>query len=132
MMTTINPDLRYRALWLVVGYLLIALVIYLSLSSSPVTIDTHLPYQDKFFHFIAYFCLTFWFMQIYHIRHHVILWGIFLFCLGVLLEYLQGFDANRYSEAADIIANTLGVIGGIGLSMTPLRFTLLKLERYLS
>jgi len=110
MMQTANPELRFRALWLVVGYLLIVLVIYLSLSSSPVTIDTGLPYEDKLFHFVAYFTLTFWFVQIYHIRHHVILWGIFLLCLGMLLEYLQGFDANRYSEAADMIANTLGVI----------------------
>jgi VanZ family protein len=48
----------------------------------------------------------------------------------VLLEYLQGFDSNRYSEVADMFANTLGIIAGVGLAMTPLRFTLQKLEHY--
>ena len=129
-MQSMNPELRYRKLWLIIGYLLIVLVIFLSLTSSPVEIDTSLPYEDKLFHMIAYFVLTFWFMQIYHIRHHVIRWVVFFFCLGMLLEYLQGFDSNRYSEVADVFANTLGVIAGVGLAMTPLRFTLQKLEHY--
>jgi VanZ family protein len=50
----------------------------------------------------------------------------------MLLEYLQGFDADRYSEMADMVANTLGVMVGVGLSATPLRYTLVKLERYIS
>jgi len=132
MMQATNPELRYRKLWLIIGYLLIFLVIFLSLTSNPVDIDTDLPYQDKLFHAIAYFSLTFWFMQIYHIRHHIVQWAVFFLCLGLLLEYLQGFDANRYSEMADMVANTLGVMVGVGLSMTPLRYTLVKLERYLS
>ena len=127
-----NPVLRYHSLWLVIGYLLITLVIYLSLSSSPFEIDTDLPYQDKLFHFVAYFAVTFWFMQIYHIRHHVIVLVIIFLCLGMVMEYLQGFDANRYSEAADMIANTTGVMAAVGLSMTPLRYILVKLERYIS
>ena len=126
-----DPVLRYRLLWLVIGYLLITLVIYLSLSSSPLEIDTNLPYQDKLFHFIAYFVVTFWFVQIYHIRRHVIMLVIVVLCLGVTMEYLQGFDSNRYSEAADMIANTMGVMAAVGLSMTPLRYTLVKLERYI-
>ena len=79
-----NPELRYRKLWLIIGYMLIALVIFLSLTSSPVRINTHLPYQDKLFHALAYFSLTFWFMQIYHIRHHVFRWIMFFLCLGLL------------------------------------------------
>lgn len=131
-MTAINPDLRFRKLWLAIGYLLIVLVIYLSLSSSPVTIDTNLPYEDKLFHFIAYFVLTFWFMQIYHIRHYVIAWVALFLCLGLTMEYLQGFNPYRYSETADMAANTLGVMAGFGLSITPLRYILVKLERYIS
>ena len=130
-MTLQNPDLRYRKLWLVVGYMMVMLVIYLSLTSKPVDIDTSLPYQDKLFHALAYFVLTFWFMQIYHIRNHVLQWVVFFLCLGLLLEYLQGFDPNRYSEVGDMIANTLGVVAGVALSMTPLRYMLVKLERYM-
>ena len=130
-MQTTNPDLRYRKLWLIIGYMLIIAVIYLSLTSSPVVIDTSLPYEDKLLHLLAYFALTFWFMQIYHIRHHIIMWVAFFLCLGMVLEYLQGYDPNRYSEVADMVANTLGVLAGVGLAMTPLRYVLVKFERYL-
>lgn len=130
-MQVVNPDLRYRKLWLGIGYFLIILVIFLSLTSSPVEIDTELPYQDKLFHALAYFSLTFWFMQIYHIKHHVIRWAIFFLSLGLLLEYLQSFDPERYSEVGDMVANALGVMLGVGLSMTPLRYILLKFERYI-
>ena len=130
-MQAVNPDLRYRKLWLGIGYFLIILVIFLSLTSSPVEIDTELPYLDKLFHALAYFSLTFWFMQIYHIKHHVIRWAIFFLSLGLLLEYLQSFDPERYSEVGDMVANTLGVMLGVGLSMTPLRYILVKFERYI-
>jgi VanZ family protein len=126
-----NPELHYRRLWLIIGYGLVALVVYLSLTSSPVQFDADIPYQDKLFHALAYFSLTFWFMQIYHIRRHVLWWVIFFLSLGLLLEYLQGFDPRRYREIGDMIANTLGVAAGVGLSMTPLRYTLVKLERYI-
>ncbi|MGD2052752.1 MAG: VanZ family protein [Gammaproteobacteria bacterium] len=130
-MEKLNPDLRYRKLWLLIGYLMIALVIYLSLTSSPLQIDANLPYQDKVFHALAYFVLTFWFMQIYHIRHHVVRWLVFFLCLGLLLEYLQGFDPHRFSEMGDMVANALGVMLAAGLSMTPLRYALTRLERHL-
>jgi len=130
-MEMMNPELRYRKLWLIIGYFLIILVIFLSLTSSPVHIDTSLPYQDKLFHALAYFLLTFWFMQIYHIKHHVFQWVIFFLCLGLLLEYLQGFDSERYSELADMVANAVGVIVAVGLARTPLRFSLMKLESYI-
>lgn len=127
-----NPELRYRKLWLGIGYLLIVVVVYLSLTSNPVQIDTSLPYQDKLFHALAYFFMTFWFMQIYHIRHHVFQWVIFFISLGLLLEYLQGFDSNRFSEVGDMIANTLGVMVAVALAWTPLRFILARFERYIT
>ena len=131
-MEMMNPELRYRKLWLSIGYLLIVVVVFLSLTSNPVHVDTNLPYQDKLFHALAYFSLTFWFMQIYHIRHHVFQWMIFFLCLGLLLEFLQGFDSNRYSEVGDMIANTLGVVAAAALARTPLRYILVRLERYIS
>lgn len=130
-MEMMNPELRYRKLWLIIGYFLIALVVYLSLTSSPVDIDTDLPFQDKLFHTLAYFTLMIWFLQIYHVKHDVFQWVIFFLCLGLLLEYLQSFDPKRYSEVGDMVANTLGVMLGAGLSMTPLRYTLVKFERYI-
>ena len=131
-MVAVNPDFRFRVLWLVIGYLLIALVVFLSLTSSPVKIDTNLPYQDKLFHTLAYFVLTFWFMQIYHIRHHQFAWAIFFMCLGLLLEYFQSFDPQRYSEAGDMVANVLGVGAAVILSGTRFRFMLVNFERYIT
>ena len=129
MMAETNPDLRYRKLWLFIGYALIALVVYLSLTSSPVHIDTELPYQDKLLHVLAYFGLTFWFLQIYHIRRHRFVWVVIFTGLGLLLEVLQGFDPNRYSEAGDMLANALGVVAAVMLSTTRLRFMLANFER---
>jgi len=131
-MEIMNPELRYRKLWLSIGYLLIVVVVFLSLTSNPVQVDTDLPYQDKLFHALAYFSLTFWFMQIYHIRHHVFQWAIFFLCLGLLLEFFQGFDSKRYSEVGDMVANTLGVAAALVLSRTRVRFMLVRFERYIT
>ena len=128
-MSAMNPQLRYRGLWLLIGYLLIVLVVYLSLVSSPIEIDTRLPYQDKLFHTFAYFTLTFWFMQIYHIRQHVLFWLIFFLCLGFFMEYLQSFDAGRQSEFGDMLANTLGVLLALVMSRTRMKFMLAGFER---
>ena len=130
MMAAVNPDLRYRRLWLFIGYGLIATVVYLSLTGTPVQIDTGLPYQDKLMHALAYFALTFWFLQIYHIRHHRFGWVVFFIGLGLLLEYLQGFDPNRYSETGDMLANALGAVVAVMLSATRLRFMLVNFERH--
>ena len=112
--------------------MLIVLVVYLSLTSNPVQIDTGLPYQDKLLHMLAYFTLSFWFMQLYHVRPHVYFWlGFFLF-LGFLMEYLQGYDSARYAEAADMAANALGVVAALLLSRTRLKFILLRFERFIT
>jgi len=128
-MEAVNPELRYRTFWLIIGYLLIALVVFLSLTSKPVQIDTNLPYQDKLLHALAYFVLTFWFMQIYHTRHQVFRWVVLFLCLGLLMEYLQGFEPKRYSEVGDMVANALGVVAAVGVARTPLRFMLVRVER---
>ena len=108
---------------------MIVLVVYLSLTSTPVRLDTGLPYQDKLMHLLAYFALAFWFMQLYHVRRHMLRWFVFFLLLGLLMEYLQGFDARRYSEAGDMIANATGVVLAAALSRTRLRFTLARFEQ---
>ena len=124
-----NPYLRYRTLWLLIGYAMIVLVVYLSLTSRPMPLDTGLPYQDKLLHMLAYFSLAFWFMQIYHVRHHMLRWLALFLLLGLLMEYLQGFDAGRYSEVGDMIANAAGVALAAVLSRTRLRFMLARFEQ---
>lgn len=129
-MQELNPDLRYRTLWLGVGYLLVAIIIYLSLTSAPVELDLGFPYQDKFFHVLAYFSLMGWFTQIYHVQMQRVAYAISFILMGVLLEYIQSFDPARYYETEDMIANTLGIAIAILLAKrTTFKYFLVKFER---
>lgn len=123
------PDLKLRFLWLAIGYALILLVVYLSLSSAPVDLEMDFPYQDKVFHALAYFTLMFWFSQIYHDKFQRNMIALVLIFMGVMLEYLQSFDSNRVAEFADLIANVTGVALGFYLSLTKAKNCLLKVEK---
>ena len=124
----INPALTYRAVWLAVGYMLVTLVLYLSLTGSPVTIDLEIDYLDKIFHTLAYFTLMFWFAQIYHDKKWRISLAVAFILMGVGLEYLQIFAPARYYELADMAANTAGVVIGLLLTLTPAKNILLYIE----
>jgi VanZ family protein len=128
MIKGINPALRYRALWLAIGYMLVALVLYLSLTSNPVQIDLKIEYLDKIFHTLAYFTLMFWFAQIYHDKKWRNGLAVVFILMGVGLEYLQSFDPARYYELADMAANTTGVVLGLLLALTPAKNILLSIE----
>ena len=56
---------------------------------------------------------------------------VFIF-MGVALEYIQGFDPNRYFEYADMVANTVGVALGFAVALTGAKNILLKLEKVVS
>ena len=130
-MHTSNPDLRFKWLWLLIGYGAIVLVVYLSLTGDPVKVNQVVPYQDKVLHMLAYFLLAFWFAQIYHVWQHVLFWLVFFLGLGLLMEYLQGFSTARHAEVGDMIANAIGVAIALVLSRTRLRYTLVRFERLL-
>ena len=61
-----GPELKLRFLWIVTGYMLVVLVVFLSLTSNPINTGMSFPYEDKLYHAFAYFTLMFWFSQIYH------------------------------------------------------------------
>lgn len=123
------PELKLRFLWLCIGYALIALVVYLSLTSSPVDTGLSFPYQDKVFHAFAYFVLMAWFAQIYHDRFQRNLIAVMFIIMGVTLEYLQSFDPNRFYEYGDMVANTMGVVIGLLLALTAAKNCLIKIEK---
>ncbi len=126
-----TPELKLRLLWLSIGYMLIALVVYLSLTSHPVEIDVEIEYLDKIFHTLAYFTLMFWFAQIYHDKFWRSSYAIFFVLLGVGMEYLQSFDPERFYEFADMLANTAGVMFGLLLALTPAKNILLQIDKKL-
>jgi hypothetical protein len=55
-MSTQQAALRIRWFWLLLGWMLVLLVIYLSLTPDPVQLKV--PYEDKFGHVLAYAALT--------------------------------------------------------------------------
>ena len=124
-----HPDLKLSLLWLSLGCALVALVIYLSLTSNPVDTGLSFPYEDKVFHAFAYFVLMSWFAQIYHTSLQRNLIAVMLVILGVTLEYLQSFDPNRYYEYADMLANTAGVVLGYLVTLTGVKNVLIRFER---
>ena len=124
-----DPDLKYRFLWLALGYAIVMLIVYLSLTSNPVSIGMSFLYQDKFFHAFAYFVLMSWFMQIYHDRFQRNMIALVFIFMGITLEYLQSYDRARMFEIADMVANAIGVALGFALALTRAKNCLLRFEQ---
>lgn len=111
-------ELKLRFIWMSIGYALVALVVYLSVTSNPVDTGMEIPYMDKFFHMLAYFVLMAWFAQIYHdkLRRNII--ALIFIAMGIALEYVQSFDPARMFEFEDMVANTAGVALAYFLTLT--------------
>lgn len=120
---------RIRRIWLAVGWLGIALVVFLSLTPRPP--DLGIEQGDKLGHFAAYAALMLWFAQIYRSRQSRWRWAIGLFALGVALELIQRWTGLRTFSYSDMAADSLGV--GIGWLLAPPRLPslLAAAERWL-
>lgn len=100
---------RYRRFWLVIGWLWIVSIWYLSLTVTPPEPDLGISFGDKILHAGAYGLLTVWFLQLYHRRGSRVTCMLAFIAMGVLLEYLQSLTDYRQLETADMLANTAGV-----------------------
>jgi len=125
-----DPVLKLRFLWLAIGYALVMLVVYLSTTSTPIQ-GPDIPYQDKFFHTLAYFTLMAWFAQLYHDKFQRNMVALIFLFMGGAMEYLQSFNPARTAELADMAANAFGVSLGFILSRTALKNVLVGFERVL-
>ena len=119
---------KLRKLWFFTGWLLVALVVYVSLIPALPSID--ITAGDKVAHVFAYATLTLWFLQLYPADRRAML-VIGFIMMGVALEFLQGLTASRSFEYADIAANTGGVVLGWLLVKTRLSNTLHVIEKQL-
>jgi len=122
-------QLRLKPLWLLIGYLMVAFVIYSSLTTSPLT--PSFKFSDKFMHIVGYFGLMGWFIQIYQQKKTRILLAVIFICMGVLMEFLQDLGGVRYFEVNDMLANATGVLLAWALVKTPLSETLFFVEKKL-
>jgi len=131
-MQEINPVYRYQKLWLIIGYVLVALVMYLSMTSAPPLPDVEVPYFDKLGHFLAYFVLMGWFAQIYHVKKMRAIYALAFIFMGLVMEFVQSFDPARMAEFADMVANTSGVVVALLITRVPaFRLILKKVEMHI-
>jgi VanZ family protein len=119
--------LRFLRLWQGIGALLIAFVVYESLTPHP--IEVPLPQGDKYGHILAYATLMAWFAQIYLGRSARTAWAVGFVAMGIGLEFLQGLTDYRSFEIADMIANAVGAGIGWCAVQTPLKSALARVER---
>ncbi len=120
---------RYRRIWLLLGWGLVAAVIVLSLI--PVEVDLG-EGRDKLAHFLAYGSLSFWFGMIFGGRGLQLGIAAAFAAMGVALEFLQGLTDYRSFEVADMVANAVGAGLGWCLVQTRLRNALTWLERWIA
>ncbi len=100
-----------------VGYMLVAYVIYSSLTPNPIEVDVS--DFDKYAHTFGYFVLMGWFMQIYHAKKMLMICAAVFVSMGVGLEFLQGLTGYRYFDVYDMLANSFGVLLALLLVKTP-------------
>jgi membrane associated rhomboid family serine protease len=98
---------RSRRAWIVLGWMLVCSVVYLSLTPEPPAVDAR--HSDKFGHLAAYGALMAWWLQIDRNAYRLAL--IFIL-LGLLLEILQSLGGIRQGDIFDMAANALGVAIG--------------------
>jgi VanZ family protein len=123
-----NPDLKYKFFWLLIGYAIAVLIVYLSLTSTPLDLNLGFANQDKLYHALAYFTLMFWFTQIYHKKSQRGLLIVIFVLLGLLMEYLQSFSAYRTADIFDMLANSTGVLLAFFATHWRLRYMLVRFE----
>jgi VanZ family protein len=97
-----------RRVWRTIGFGLVVLVIWLSLTPHPIEIPVE--NGDKLGHVAAYATLMFWFAQL-DTRHRMRLaYAIGCVLLGVALEFAQRLTDYRTFEVADMGADAVGVL----------------------
>lgn len=103
-------SLRFRGVWIVIGWSLVAYTVYASLSVSPPEAPGWL--SDKMAHGLTYFILATWFAALYPPKNYFVI-GAGLLALGIALELLQARTGYRYAEVADGLANLAGIVSGL-------------------
>ena len=121
-----NNNLRYKKTWLLLGFAMIAFVVFETLTSSPIGIGVKI--SDKILHITGYFGMMGWCVQIIHNSKHRLLLAAGFICMGITLEFLQAWGGARHFEIADMLANATGVGLAWLLALTRFSSILLLIE----
>jgi len=122
---------RYAKLWLTLGWLFVAVIVFLSLYPKPPQ-PLEFEQSDKLSHIIAYMTLMLWFANIYPRRSLQFQFSIGFFVMGVCLELLQGMTEYRTFAYADMLANGLGILLALYLAKTRFSTYLLRFDNWLT
>jgi len=122
---------RYAKVWLTLGWLLVALVVFLSLWPKPPQ-PLEFEQSDKLYHVIVYMTLMLWFANIYPQRSSQLQLSMGFFVMGVCLELLQGVTEYRTFSYTDMLANGIGILLALYLAKTRLATYLLRLDTWLT
>jgi len=123
-----SDGLRYRALWLAIGWLGVALLVYLSLVPRPHHMLTF-PVGDKIEHIAAFGVTMAWFGQIYRLPPLRLAILLALLVLGLLLEIGQrALGGYAAVELDDVVASAVGSLSGWWLLSSPLGGALTWIE----
>jgi VanZ family protein len=124
---TAYRPLRRLGTWRLLGALAVGLTVVLSLVPMPRP-PIPVEHSDKLEHFLTYFALVAWYVQLVANRQ-ALAWHVAAFALlGATIEIAQGFTTWREPDWWDLGANLLGVASGALLYTTPLRNVLARLD----
>ncbi len=122
--------MHYRGFWLLLGWLYVLLLLYGSLIRVP-DINTYIDHTDKLIHFLLYFLLAGWFVQLYsRLSQRIVILGSTIL-LGIIIEFLQGLTAYRSFDMLDALANSIGAISAFLLAGTSLALLLKRFDNWL-
>ena len=120
-------ELRFIRLWLAIGFLLVGVVCFLTLTPSPPDMGDF-PESDKIGHFVAYSAIMLWFGFIYLRGKRYMRVGLAFISMGIALELIQGMLEYRSFSYLDMGANVCGVMIGWLLAKTRLAEVLVCVE----
>lgn len=123
--------LRFRAAWLWIGRIGVALIVLLSLVRMP-DVGVYVPEGDKLGHVLAYACVMGWYALLCATRGALAWRALALLALGIALEFAQARTGYRSFDLRDMYADALGIALGAALWFTPLNQSLVRVERWLA
>ncbi|MBE0313739.1 VanZ family protein [Xanthomonas citri] len=128
--SALRPFHRSR-LW--VGLWIAAIVVVIAVCLGPPPEFPELPSNsDKAEHFITFALLCWGAVQLFATRRALVFAAFGLVLLGIGIEIAQGaLTTNRSADPYDALADTLGILAGLCLAWTPLRYVMLRIDQRL-
>lgn len=119
MKPVVLPELRFRRLWFCAG-LAIAVAIAVVCLMPGSSIPQLKLLSDKVEHALAFGMLAFWFGSIL-VRRDLLWLALALVAFGGLIEVAQGLmRLGRDADLLDVVADSVGIVAGMLLALTPL------------